>query len=47
MDNPRVFLDVEVGVEPLGRLAIELYADVVPKTAENFRCALRAVVLSA
>lgn len=37
MDNPRVFLDVEIGGEPLGRLAIELYADVVPRTAENFR----------
>lgn len=37
MDNPRVFLDVVVGDEPLGRLAIELHADVVPKTAENFR----------
>lgn len=37
MDNPRAFLDVEIGGEPLGRLAIELYADVVPRTAENFR----------
>ncbi len=37
MDNPRVYLDVEIGGEPLGRLAIELFADVVPRTAENFR----------
>lgn len=37
MDNPRVFLDILIGDEPLGRLAIELHADVVPKTAENFR----------
>lgn len=37
-DNPRVFLDVEIGGEPIGRIVIELAADVVPKTAENFRC---------
>jgi Cyclophilin type peptidyl-prolyl cis-trans isomerase/CLD len=37
MDNPRVYLDLDLGGEPLGRLAIELYADVVPRTAENFR----------
>ena len=37
LDNPRVFLDVEVGDEPIGRISIELYADTTPKTAENFR----------
>ena len=36
--NPRVYLDVQVGQQPRGRMVIELYADVVPKTAENFRC---------
>eukprot|EP00929_Paragymnodinium_shiwhaense_P115459 TRINITY_DN8435_c0_g1_i1.p1 TRINITY_DN8435_c0_g1~~TRINITY_DN8435_c0_g1_i1.p1 ORF type:complete len:286 (-),score=66.42 TRINITY_DN8435_c0_g1_i1:94-951(-) len=43
--NPVVFMDVEVRgegsrgrVEASGRLEIELFADVVPKTAENFRC---------
>ncbi|KAM9364157.1 peptidylprolyl isomerase Fa [Pholidichthys leucotaenia] len=35
--NPVVFLDVEADGEPLGRIVIELSADVVPKTAENFR----------
>ncbi|KAF7666862.1 hypothetical protein LDENG_00086910 [Lucifuga dentata] len=35
--NPVVFLDVEADGEPLGRIIIELNADVVPKTAENFR----------
>ncbi|XP_051278478.1 peptidylprolyl isomerase Fa [Dicentrarchus labrax] len=35
--NPVVFLDVEADSEPLGRIIIELNADVVPKTAENFR----------
>ncbi|XP_068996001.1 peptidylprolyl isomerase Fa isoform X1 [Embiotoca jacksoni] len=32
-----VFLDIEADSEPLGRIVIELDADVVPKTAENFR----------
>lgn len=35
--NPRVFLDMKIGSEPAGRIVIELFADVVPKTAENFR----------
>ncbi|CAD7696009.1 unnamed protein product [Ostreobium quekettii] len=38
MANPVVFFDVEAGGSPLGRIEMELYADVVPKTAENFRC---------
>ncbi|XP_065073058.1 peptidyl-prolyl cis-trans isomerase D [Ochlerotatus camptorhynchus] len=35
--NPLVFLEVQIGEERVGRLVIELRADVVPKTAENFR----------
>jgi len=37
-ENPKVFLDVEIGGEPVGRIVIVLAADVVPRTAENFRC---------
>lgn len=37
MDNPRTFLDVEIDGEAAGKLVLTLYADVVPKTAENFR----------
>ena len=37
MDNPRCFMDVEMDQEPAGRIVISLYADVVPRTAENFR----------
>lgn len=37
MDNPRTFLDIEIGEEPVGRIVITLHADTVPKTAENFR----------
>ncbi len=37
MANPKVFFDVSIGGEPAGRITMELAADVVPKTAENFR----------
>ena len=34
---PRCFLDITADGQPLGRIVVELRADVVPKTAENFR----------
>ncbi|RYG68718.1 peptidylprolyl isomerase [archaeon] len=37
MANPQVFFDIEIGGKKEGRVTFELYADVVPKTAENFR----------
>merc|ERR550517_195656 len=37
MANPNVFFDISIGGKPAGRICFELYADVVPKTAENFR----------
>ncbi|XP_031839609.1 cyclophilin 40 isoform X2 [Nomia melanderi] len=36
-DNPLVFLDIAVQSEKVGRVVIELFKDVVPRTAENFR----------
>ncbi|KAH8820938.1 peptidyl-prolyl cis-trans isomerase [Xylogone sp. PMI_703] len=33
----RVFFDISIGDKPQGRITFELYNDVVPKTAENFR----------
>ncbi|KAB8071660.1 cyclophilin-like domain-containing protein [Aspergillus leporis] len=33
----RVFFDIQIGKEKTGRIALELFNDVVPKTAENFR----------
>ena len=35
--NPRVYFDVHAGEKGLGRIVMELRADVVPRTAENFR----------
>ncbi|MDC0671780.1 peptidylprolyl isomerase [Nannocystis radixulma] len=37
MSNPRVYFDISIGGKPAGRIVFELFADVVPKTAENFR----------
>ena len=37
MANPRCFLDLSIGGELEGRIVVELYKQVVPKTAENFR----------
>ncbi|XP_063410341.1 peptidyl-prolyl cis-trans isomerase H-like [Mytilus trossulus] len=36
-NNPVVFFDISIGNTEQGRLKIELFADVVPKSAENFR----------
>ena len=38
MARPRVFFDITIGGEKAGRIVMELYNDIVPKTAENFRC---------
>mmetsp|Transcript_3791 Transcript_3791/g.6199 ORF Transcript_3791/g.6199 Transcript_3791/m.6199 type:complete len:172 (+) Transcript_3791:83-598(+) len=37
MANPKVFFDMTIGGAPAGKIVMELRADVVPKTAENFR----------
>lgn len=36
-ENPIVFFDIEIGGQPAGRIKIELFKDIAPKTAENFR----------
>lgn len=36
-DRPRVFADLTVGNIPLGRIVYELFTEVAPKTADNFR----------
>merc|ERR1712048_376657 len=35
--NPKVFFDMEIGGEAAGRIEMELFSTVTPKTAENFR----------
>ena len=35
--NPRVFFDIQIGDESVGRIIFELFKDKLPKTAENFR----------
>ncbi|PHH55816.1 41 kDa peptidyl-prolyl cis-trans isomerase [Ceratocystis fimbriata CBS 114723] len=35
--RPRVFFDISVDGEAVGRIVMRLYSDIVPKTTENFR----------
>jgi len=35
--NPKVFFDITIGGRAAGRVVFELFADAVPRTAENFR----------
>jgi len=37
MGNPKVFFDIEIGGDKTGRIVFELFKNVVPRTAENFR----------
>lgn len=34
---PHVYIDVAIGSRPVGRMVFELYTDLTPRTAENFR----------
>ncbi|PFH34853.1 U-snRNP-associated cyclophilin family protein [Besnoitia besnoiti] len=36
-DNPVVFLDIAIGSHEVGRIKIELFKNIAPKSAENFR----------
>jgi len=35
--NPKVFFDINVDGKEVGQIQFEVFADIVPKTAENFR----------
>jgi peptidyl-prolyl isomerase H (cyclophilin H) len=37
MENPIVFFDIAIGTQPAGRIKFELFANICPKTSENFR----------
>lgn len=45
--RPRVFFDVSIGGKPAGRIEFELYSDVVPRTAENFRALCTGMLVHA
>ena len=36
-DNPHVYFTIKQGDEELGRIVMQLYMDITPKTAENFK----------
>ena len=38
MSRPKCFFDITVNNKSIGRIVFELYSDIVPITAENFRC---------
>jgi cyclophilin family peptidyl-prolyl cis-trans isomerase len=35
--HPRVYIDYTIGSKATGRVVIELFTDITPKTSENFR----------
>lgn len=35
--NPKVFLEIAINKKKIGKMTFELFANKVPKTAENFR----------
>jgi len=37
MANPKVYFDIEIGGDKAGRIVFELFKNIVPRTAENFR----------
>ncbi|CAB9507172.1 cis-trans isomerase [Seminavis robusta] len=37
-DNPHVWFEMKQGEETLGKIVMQIYKDITPKTAENFRC---------
>jgi len=35
--NPKVFFELEINRQSVGKVEMELFANICPKTAENFR----------
>ncbi|KAM9342263.1 peptidyl-prolyl cis-trans isomerase G-like [Pholidichthys leucotaenia] len=38
VQRPRCFFDVGISNVHVGRIVVELFSDICPKTCENFRC---------
>ena len=36
-ERPYTYFDINYGDKPIGRIVFQVYSDIVPKTAENFR----------
>lgn len=36
-NRPVTYFDIAIGGKPVGRIIFQLYSDLVPRTAENFR----------
>lgn len=43
--NPKVFFDIEIKKKFVGRIVMELFADTVPVTAENFRYCIKVIYI--
>ena len=41
----QVFFDIAIGGKPAGRIIFELFSDITPKTAENFRVRLASALM--
>jgi peptidyl-prolyl isomerase D len=39
-ERPITFFDISIAGQPAGRIVCQLYSDIVPKTADNFRACL-------
>ena len=45
MHNSKVFFDIVADNEPMGRIEVMLFDDVVPKTVKNFKALAKGIGL--
>ena len=38
LSRDKVYFGISIGGDPVGRIVMKLYFDVVPRTADNFKC---------
>ena len=46
MQNSKVFFDIVADNEPMGRIEVMLFDDVVPKTVKNFKALAKGIGLN-